>query len=93
MDGRPLSGLCSDPDPLSLHFSISWLSTYFTSDFDAEFKKRKTTVGESPFRGEDSHLNYMGAGETEKCTFKKGGGESIVDVDERNFKKLNRFFL
>lgn len=27
-------------------------------------------------------------GGREKCTFKKGGGESIFDVDERNFKKL-----
>lgn len=91
MDGRPLSGLCSDPDPL--HFSTSRLSAYFTSDFDAGFKKRKTTIGEAPLRDEDSHLDYKGVGETEKCTFKKGGGESTFDVDERNFKNLNWFFL
>lgn len=78
MDGRPLSGLCSDSDPLSLHFSISRLSTCFTSDFDAGFKKRKTTIGEAPCRDEDSHLNYMGGGETEKCTFKKGAGRAFL---------------
>lgn len=78
MDGRPLSGLCSDPDLLSLHFSISRLSAYFTSDFDAEFKKRKTTIGEAPFRGEDSHLNYMGGGERQRnVPLKKGAGRAL----------------